>query len=177
MGALKFGKLVNHIIASYDTNGKNIEIHFDNATCHSRRSDHWASPQEVPEGRLAQRGGWPKVRRLGQVKCTAWLNGHAENLREGLDTERCMLSLGTLGVDVPISGTLWKERMCVEDPPPPSWTQSKERSDEVQRYLIGSSLPRTGSRLSLFWQTTVLRQIGLRLTKNASTARIYGGHL
>ena len=44
MDALKFEKLVSRIIATYDTNGEKLSIHFDNATCHSRRSDHWASP-------------------------------------------------------------------------------------------------------------------------------------
>ena len=52
MGAPKFEKLVRHLIATYDTNGKKLAIHFDNASCHSRRSDHWAPPRRY------KKGGW-----------------------------------------------------------------------------------------------------------------------
>ena len=52
MGALKFEKLVIHLIAPYGTNGKKIALHFDNATCHSGRSDNWAPPRKY------KKGGW-----------------------------------------------------------------------------------------------------------------------
>ena len=65
MGARKFEKMATHLIATHDTNAKKIATHFGNATCHSRTSDHWAPPYEVQEGRLANRGGEPKARRLG----------------------------------------------------------------------------------------------------------------
>ena len=52
MGARKFEKLVRHLIATYDTDGKKLVIHFGNATCHSRTSDHWAPPRRY------KKGGW-----------------------------------------------------------------------------------------------------------------------
>ena len=52
LGAPKLEKIVSRLIASYDTNGEKIAIHFDNATCHSSRSDHWAPPRRY------KRGGW-----------------------------------------------------------------------------------------------------------------------
>ena len=54
MDAIEFEKLIRHLIASYGPNGKQIVIQFDNATCHSRRSDRWLSRQEVQEGRLVK---------------------------------------------------------------------------------------------------------------------------
>ena len=60
MDAPKFEKLIRHLTAPYDTYGKRIVLHIDNATCHSGRSDHWVSP------RWYKKGGW---RSEGRAEC------------------------------------------------------------------------------------------------------------
>ena len=110
------------MVASYDTNGKKLVLHFDNATCHSRRSDHWLPHQEVQEGRMIKGrrvGGW------GPAKCAAWLTGRASGLGDEVAMERCMLALGAMAVAPPTNSTLDQARKCVDDHLPPRGPRSR----------------------------------------------------
>ena len=133
MGAIKFEKLIRHLIVSYDTNGGGeIEIHYDNATFRPRRSDHRVSPQEAKERRLAKRGESRGLAGCGKVKCAAWLTGLAENIRGGL----FVLALGAIGADFPVAGNLGQERKCVEYRLPPIGPRERYESAKYRDIVV-----------------------------------------
>ena len=109
-------------------------------------------------------GGW------GQAKCTAWLTGREARIREGLAMERCILSLGAMGVDFPIAGTLEQARKCVEDHLAPRGPRSRSYSANYRDIVLEAVSPYK------FATESSLAERGFTADRTP-TARSYGGHL
>ena len=55
MGAGEFELLLTRCLNNYDAGGRESVFHFDNATCQSRRREHWVIAVDVTEGRRLRR--------------------------------------------------------------------------------------------------------------------------
>ena len=99
MDAVKFERLLRHLCDTYRSDWGKPARHFDDATCHSRRIDHWVSIIEVSEGRLAKRGWSRRVGGRGASNYAGWLTGYAGKLGWGVPKERFRLAMRSITVD------------------------------------------------------------------------------
>ena len=97
MGAEKFELLMAHCLRNYDAGGREVAFHFDNATCRSRRHEHWVNEVEVTEGGRIRRGCDQRLGGWGVEKCKNSLTGSEKNTSDVVDRERCDRSLRARG--------------------------------------------------------------------------------
>ena len=62
--------------------GRQVVSHFDNATPHSRRNEHWVCRIELSKGRVVKRRSQQRVGGWGASQCMNWLK-----VSTHLDTE------------------------------------------------------------------------------------------
>ena len=118
MGAGKFDLLLTHCLSNYDAGGRELAFHFDNATCRSRRREHWVSEVEVAEGRRLRRGGDRRLGGRGVEKRKNWITGSAQNTSDVVARDRCARSIRALGEEPLPNSILDEMRREVERAPP-----------------------------------------------------------
>ena len=141
MDALMFGRLLMHLCDTYRSGGAKLVRQFDNATFHSRRSDHWVSHIEVGGGRLAQRGWSRGLGEWAASKCAGWLTGSAAKIGGEVAKERCRLALRSLTVDYPGEASLVDLAKQVAERLPSRGATAKEASSKYRDIVLRTASP------------------------------------